>query len=204
MTHRSIANIPESDLIATLLADWYWRQTILNFHGIPNQPEIRQCVSLASLPGQGDGDVDILAWDRKKPESATAVEVKRIKVGAGAFVSGKPNKLQEYEKACRQANRLARIGFWQVYLFVLVVVDSREQNAGRNTYEGATPELERVIVDTITVRGLKPTVGVARHDFIQPMDYPPLGVGAGGIHLLRVATSGVQPDAVTAWVAQLK
>lgn len=191
-------------MVSAVLADSYWREAILNISGIPSQPEIRDRVSLARLPGQGDGDVDILAWAKAAPEGATAIEVKRIKVGASAFVSGRANKLQEYEKASRQANRLARIGFWQVYLFVLVVVDSRERNAGRLTYEGASRDLETVIASTITVSGLEPAVGVVRHDFIQPMDRAPLGVGAGGSQLVRLATASAQRDEVTKWVSSLQ
>jgi hypothetical protein len=96
-------------LVAALFADAYWRENVLNIAGIPDRPEVRQCVPLTTLPGQRGGDVDILAWARKKPEAATATEVKRIKVSANSFISGRPNKLQEYEKAVRQANRLAAI-----------------------------------------------------------------------------------------------
>jgi hypothetical protein len=190
-------------LVAALFADAYWRENVLNIAGIPDRPEVRQCVPLTTLPGQRGGDVDILAWARKKPEAATATEVKRIKVSANSFISGRPNKLQEYEKAVRQANRLATLGFWQVYLFVVVVVDSRDRNAGRITYEGATPELDGLITNTITLRDLDPRVGLVRHDFVQPMNYAPLGVGAGGKHLLRSATATKQPDGLTAWVSEL-
>jgi hypothetical protein len=48
--------------------------------------------------------------------------------------------VREYDKAVSQANRLAEMGFAQVYLFVIVVVDSRENNQGRYTYEGSTPD----------------------------------------------------------------
>jgi len=132
MVHPSIADIHEADLVSALVADPYWRATILNIYGIPDLPVVRERVSLATMPGQGDGDIDILTWEKAKPQHATAIEVKRIKIGTNAFVSGRPNKLQEYEKAVRQANRLSKIGFWQVYLFVLVVVDSRNHNAVRS------------------------------------------------------------------------
>jgi hypothetical protein len=203
MVHPSIADIHEADLVSALIADPYWRATILNIYGIPNYPEIRERVSLASMHGQGDGDIDILAWGKAEPQLATAIEVKRIKLGKNAFPNGRPNKLQEYGKAVCQANRLSKIGFWQVYLFVLVVVDSRSHNAGQITYNGPTRNHEVLIADTITVTGLDQNVGVIRHDFIQPMDYAPLGVGAGGAHLVRLASASAQPAKLTAWVASL-
>jgi hypothetical protein len=69
-------------------------------------------------------DVDLLLVEPNAPEAAVAIEIKRIRVHARTFAGGIPNKLQEYEKAVQQANRLARVGFAQVYLYVFVVVDS--------------------------------------------------------------------------------
>jgi hypothetical protein len=53
--------------------------------------------------------------------------------------NGTPTKLREFSKVAQQANLVARMGFWQVYAYVVVGVDAREQNAGRNTYEGSAP-----------------------------------------------------------------
>ncbi len=203
MVHPSIADIPEDRLVEHLLAHPYWRDAVLSTHGIPDNPLDFQRVSLNDAPGGLQGDVDILVCAKDQPHLATAIEVKRVKVGAAAFRSGQPNKLQEYEKGVRQANLLSRVGFSQVYLFVLVVVDSREHNAGRTTYDGPTPELRAVIDNAIGPRDLDRRVGLIHHEFVQPMDYAPLGVGAGGKHLVRLAECAEQPAALTNWVAQL-
>lgn len=203
MLHESIAEIPEASLVEHLLSHSYWRSTVLGIAGLPDDPLDFQRVSLADAPGGFVGDVDILLCPKGQPSLATAIEAKRVKVGAEAFRSGKPNKLQEYEKAVRQANLLGRVGFSQVYVFVLVVVDSREHNAGRVTYDGPTPELLGAISSAISVRGLDQRIGLARHDFIQPMDHAPLGIGAGGTHLVRGAEPLAQPAALTDWVARL-
>ncbi|MBZ5562095.1 MAG: hypothetical protein LAP13_06705 [Acidobacteriia bacterium] len=129
--------------------------------------------------------------------------MKRIKVGAAALQNRRPNKVQEFKEGVRQANLLAKIGFSQVYLYVLVVVDSREKNAGRNTYKGLPPELSRVIEGAISPRNLDKRVGLMYHQFVQPMDYEPLGTGTYFGHLVRLAESAVQPEDVTAWVAQV-
>lgn len=203
MNHESVADIAEHDLVDRLLRDWYWRTAILNIAGIPDQPLVKSRLTLSDLPGQRDGDIDILAWAGARPSMATAIEVKRIKVSARSIATGQPNKLQEYEKACRQANRLGAAGFWQVYLFVIVVVDSRNLNPAGDGYIGATDEIERIIDSTITLQGLDQRVGVVRHDIVQSMDREPLNAGSGGAHLVRLATQSAQSDEVSNWVLSI-
>jgi hypothetical protein len=43
------------------------------------------------------------------PDEAVAIEVKRIKCGANAMATGKPNNLGELENSSSQANRLAKV-----------------------------------------------------------------------------------------------
>ena len=202
VSYPSIAEIPENLLVEHLMSDNYWRATVLGLHGVPADPVILQCVPLNGTPGSFKGDVDILLCSADDPRLATAVEVKRIKVGASAFHVGQPNKLHEFEVGVRQANMLADIGFCQVYLYVLVVVDSREQNAGRRTYDGLTPDLRRIISDTISTGSLAPRVGLFECEFVQPMDHAPLGVGSYSGRLHRLAQPVAQAPALTNWVAQ--
>jgi hypothetical protein len=126
-----------------------------------------------------------------------------VKVGASAFLSGRPNKLHEFDEGVRQANLLAQVGFSQVYLFVLVVVDSREQNAGGISYDGLTADLQRTIESTISTRELVQRVGLMHYEFVQPMDNAPLGIGTYSAHLQRIAETAVQSPELTQWVAQV-
>jgi hypothetical protein len=160
-------------------------------------------VPLSGLPDKPRGDVDILLVVPGRPDLATAIQVKRIKVGAAALRTRRPNKLHELKKGVRQANVLARIGFSQVYLYVFVVVDSREQNAGRISYDGPSSELRSLIRQVISPRGLDQRVGLIHFEFVQPMDDEPLGSGTYGADLVRLAESMAQPPEVTTWVAQL-
>jgi hypothetical protein len=201
--HASLADIPEAELVGQLVADPHWREAIFGIRGMPNVPRVLQMVDLASAPGGFAGDADIVLVAPDQPSVATAIEVKRIKVAASAFDSGIPNKLQEYDKAVAQANRLAKVGFAQVYLYVMVVVDSRRRNDGRYTYDGLTPELDGAIQARISLEHLEPSVGLVLHEFVQPMDHPPLTLGTYGGDLLRIATARVQPAALTEWIAKL-
>jgi hypothetical protein len=206
VVHSSISDIGEASLIGQLLADLGLRSNLLGIQGIASDPVCFQNVCLDGIPSDVVTDVDILLCAPGQPESAIAVEVKRIKVGASALRSGRPNKLDELKKAVQQANLLARAGFSQVYLFVLVVVDSREKNMGKISYDGADSELRSLIEQAISVKGLNPRVGLVRYEFVQPMDHAPLGEGAlnaYGARLVRSAQKVPQPDELTRWVADL-
>jgi hypothetical protein len=201
--HASITEIPEALLIKRLMSNTYRRPYLLSIRGIPPQSIPFQRVPLRGLPGGPEGDVDILLCVPDQPGLATAIEVKRIKVGTRALRNRRPNKLTGLRKGVRQANLLAGIGFWQVYLYVFVVVDSREQNAGRITYKGIPTELQASIGRVIPPNGLDSRVGLMYLQFVQPMDYEPLHVGADYCHLVRLAKPAAQSAAVTAWVAQV-
>jgi len=127
MEHRSITGIREEELVQMLLSDPLGRIDLLGIKGIPSAALDYQGVLLNSVPGNFKGDIDILLCTPDRPDSAIAIEVKKIKVGASAFQSGTPNRLEGFEKGVDQANRLACVGFSQVYFYVFVTVDSRER-----------------------------------------------------------------------------
>lgn len=134
--HNSIADISEDQLVKQLLSDSHWRTEFFEHAGMPQGMEDRQGVLLNTAPGNPKGDIDALLCVRSHPEQAVAYQIKRIKFGINQLRNRCASKLQEYEKLAQQTNLLARMGFWQVYAFVVVVVDAREQNSGKNTYAG--------------------------------------------------------------------
>lgn len=204
LENESIADIQEADLVDRLLGDDHWRSRLLGIRGIPSTSQPIPRVPLTGLPKEVKGDVDILLVPPDCPREAIAIEVKRIKVGLQAIRSGRPNKMQEFEKGVRQANLLAGVGFSQVYLWVLVVVDTREQNAGRYAYDGLCPNLSSKISQLIRPMGLHPRIGLIHYKFVQSMDDVPLGLGTYVGQLVRPAQRIDQPAEVTAWVARLK
>ncbi|HEX5482145.1 MAG TPA: hypothetical protein VFZ08_05910 [Terriglobia bacterium] len=182
------------------MADQCWRSTVLEIKGIPEDSDPFLNVPLKGLTGQSQSDVDILLSPPCRPDLTTVIEVKKIKVSSAALRNQTPNKLQGLKKGKKQANARAEIGFWQVYLYVLVVVDSREQNAGRFTYDGLSPELRSFIGQAITLEDLNERVGLFHCEFVQPMDKKPLSVGTYHGHLIRLARPVEQSREVTEWV----
>jgi hypothetical protein len=90
-----------------------------------------------------------------------------------------------------------------VYLYLIVVVDSRDNNKGAITYSGMTPELRGIVDNAISDHGLDERVGFVVLDFTQPMDHEPLTIGSAGGHLRRLAREVTQPIELTRWVAGL-
>jgi hypothetical protein len=200
--HPSIAEIPERELVGRLLADPYWSFRLFNIKGIPKDPVVRRDVDLTGAPGDFKGDVDILLCDPARPDQAVAHQVKRIKFGARLVERGWPNTLQEYEEAVRQANLLARIGFSQVYLYVLMVVDAREHHLGKVSYAGLTTKQRAMIHSRVSTVGLENRVGLFQLEFVQPMDYAPLATATYGGDFRRHAEPVAQPEELTEWVRQ--
>jgi hypothetical protein len=198
----SIANLTESDLVDELLADPVWRSRIVGQKGIPDDARAFTRVPLTDVPGGHRGDIDLLLCAPNRPDAAIAIEVKRIKVGIRALRDGKPNKLGELEEGIRQSNLLADIGFSQVYFYVFVAVDSREKTLNApEAWAGPSPELRQLLHDKISPFGLLQRVGMFKHQFIQPLDERPLGVGSYSGHLVRLSEAVQQPRGLTEWIA---
>lgn len=186
-----------------LLSDSLWGTEFFELVGMPRGMANRQRVLLNTAPGNFKGDIDALLCDPNHPEHAVAYQVKRIKFGINQLRNRSPSKLQEYKKVAQQANLLAQMGFWQVYAYVVVVVDAREQNSGKNTYAGLSSELKSLVASAISTRPLHLRVGLVTLDFTQTMDYAPFTVGTHGLSLHRRSTPAVQSQELTNWVAGL-
>jgi hypothetical protein len=202
-TQPSIAEIAEDKLVERLFADPLWGTEFFELAGMPRGLLNKQRVPLHTAPGNFKGDIDVLRCAPDHPEHAVAYQLKRIKFGIDQLRNGTPTKLRDFSKVARQANLVARMGFWQVYAYVVVVVDAREQNAGRNTYEGLSSKLKSLVYSVVSTKPLDERVGLGILDFTQPMDYSPFTVGTHGLHLIRLSTPTTQSEELTRWVAEM-
>ncbi len=207
LAHVSIGEIHEDDLVRRLMKDRYWRSSVIGLNGIPHDAVDKQCVKLEGVPNKGrdKGDIDILLCAPNRPDRAVAIQVKMVKVRARAFSGGNPNGLGNLKEGVCQANLLAGIGFAQVYLYVFIVVDSREQNSEEASYAGAPAEFKNLIERCVSATGLDldPRVGLLQYEFVQPTDDPPLGAGGSVATLVRLAQEGVQTGELTEWVGRV-
>lgn len=200
----SIADISEDKLIERLFADPLWGTEFFELAGMPRGMVNKQRVLLDNAPGNFKGDIDVLRCAPSHPEQAVAYQLKRIKFGMDQLRNGTPTKLRAYRKVAQQANLLVRMGFWQVYAYVVVVVDAREQNAGKGTtYAGLSSALKSLVYSAVSTQPLDERVGLGILDFTQPMDYTPFTVGGHSLHLIRLSKPAPQSGELTEWVARL-
>ena len=202
LIHNSIADISEENLVERLFSNPVRGSDLFELAGMPRKMANRQRVPLNTAPGDFKGDIDVLRCDPDHPEQAVAYQIKRIKFGINQIRNGTPNKLGEYKKVAQQANLLAQMGFWQVYAYVVVVVDTREQNSGSLTYKGLSAKLKAQVDSAISPELLKERVGLGILHFTQPMDYEPFTFGTQ-LTLRRLSTPAVQSEDLTKWVSGL-
>jgi len=209
LVHSSLADVPEGELVETLLSSPYWRWNLFHWEGIPKSPIDRQRVLLDTAPGGNfRGDADILLCALGQPERTVAYQVKRVKVGMSQLRAAAPSKLQELKEAVRQTNLLAEMGFWKVFLYVITVVDAREQNfdqisRAEITYAGLSNDLKRRINMAVSnsTTSLHLRVGLAEIDLTQASDNSPFTIDSSGATLHRRATEVPQSEELTSWIS---
>jgi len=210
LSHESLAEIPEENLVDRIVGDMMWGREFFHFAGMPSGMKNKQCVPLNSAPGNPKGDIDILFSAPDLPDQAVAFQIKRIKCGINQLRNGTFGKLEESKKLAQQANLLAQTGFWQVYAYVIVVVDAREQNAhqqksGKLVFTGLSSELRSKLETALsfTTQLFDSRVGFGEMQFVQTMDSAPFTVGTHGLHIRRFAKPATQSHDLTAWVSDV-
>jgi hypothetical protein len=206
VNHPSITRICEHDMVDRLLSEPGGLNRIINISGFPSDGVALTRVPLDDVPAKPDnnGDVDILLVGENRPEDSVAIEVKRLTVPAAAVRNLSVYNVGELKKAGEQASKLARIGFARAYLYAFVAVDTREQNAGTDSWNGAPMEVRGMIENELRMRRpeLDPRVGLYVPSFTQPVDEAPLVAGSFHGHLRRPATPVRQSLQLTKWIAQ--
>jgi len=203
MTGQSIATMAEADTVRELAGSAFHRLWALNVDGIPSDGEAYCSVALAGLR-KAKGDIDILVVPPGRAHEACAVQVKKIKVDSDGLRTGRPNNMGSLKKGVQQTNLLVGLGFHRVYLFVLVVADAREQNAGRVGYDGLSAELDRLIRQWIRPEGLAPRAGLFHLEMVQTLERGgPLESGTSSVRLIQPGGPVTQSADVTEWVRQV-
>jgi len=201
LLHRSITSLPEKELVARVLADPLERDTLMNIKGLEADGAfIDREVPWSRLSPGVDGEIDVLVIPSDAPEQSTAIQVKRfpIVVGVHDKRGGHWRRLGKlFAEGVLQAQRDMERGFSQVYLWVFVLVDTRDQNGGRLTYDGPDTLIQARIEQATSTCALDSQIGLIVFDWVQPMDRAPFELGAGGGHLRNLAQTRRQPDRLT-------
>jgi hypothetical protein len=203
--HDSVADIHEDKLVEYLLAVPYWRQWMFGHYGIPGDPIYRDRVSLGTVPGglARQGDVDVLLCSPGRFEEAVAYQVKRVKVSLAQLQARTPGKLKGIQEGVQQANILADLGFWKVYLYIFALIDARELNLlGDDLPRFNDIKYKIDLAIGSSIQNLQSRVGVFAVDLVQTTDTPPTTFDQAGGHLLRKAGGVSQSYELTKWVSE--
>ncbi len=199
MDARSIADVPEHEIVELLLEEEPLRGMILSAAGAHRASHIHFRVPSAELTSdrRKDGDVDLLVYGDAGPQSAAAYEFKRVKIARHTFKTGTPNKLSAISKAVHQANALEQIGFSAIVLAVLLITDGRERLEFNFAFRGASHDLLRTVDSAIDLSDLHPDVGVCRFEIMQPINRDFTMSGGIMVKAFRIPNIRTQPQELT-------
>jgi hypothetical protein len=204
MDAPSIASVPEHELVEMLFGHTFLRDlAVPPATPPPVSHRLRVTPQQLGLAERAFGDIDSLVLSRNDASSARAVEYKRIKVTTQTFVTGRPNKLQELQKAGDQVNAVARAGLSRVWLQVIVVTDAREVTGGQHHLVPGVFQIRELVKSTIPFDQLHPAVGVHVTHLAQAADRPVTDAAQFGGDIVRSPTPQVQPGALTAAIQGL-
>ena len=208
LLHDSIAKVKEAEFIRKLLNHVYYSHAMFGLKDLPIDNAALPQIDRRHYGAELKGDFDILVVPRETPELTTAIQVKRLGVKVGGAdqpkletIAGRAQRL--FDEGVTQTSWDERLGFWQVYLWMFILVDSREQNEGRYTYEGGSVNVMSRATSPISPSRLPERVGLMTMEWVQPMDRPPLELGTSGGQLARLAQRRPQPPELTEWLRTL-
>jgi hypothetical protein len=194
----------ETPLVRDVFADHILSRTVAVPPSIRDAYDYRLCVrpDLLGLERTAFGDADAVLIERGKPECASAVEFKRVKVSQASLLTDEINKLGELGKGVRQANSLYNAGFANVWLTVIVVADTRSADGG-SAFRFTPYRLVQKVVKAVPLAELNPAVGVTVCEITQVSDRPANWRGGSGGQILQMAKAQHQSPQFTAAVAGL-
>ncbi|HEU0055163.1 MAG TPA: hypothetical protein VFQ39_18380, partial [Longimicrobium sp.] len=199
---HAATELHEQQLVSFLLSRGDVRSMLLDEMGLSGETFVRESVVEPFVLDRNKkpGDIDILLCDPKRPQRAVAVEVKRTKVRDDGTGSQKVTKLQGIAGGVDQAKALAEMGFGQVYLPIIVVVDGRSDALqGDNFFNrGTTRDTSEKIIEFSGWSALRPDVGILYIEVVQPVDRSILETGVIGLAIAKPAEIREQPSDTTA------
>jgi len=195
---RKLIETPEGLLVKAMLRDQILASPIAIPSSIkgPSRGELQVSPERLGLAADAFGDADAIFIEEGRPDRASAVEFKRVKISTRSLQTGQPGKLGALKKAVHQANALYAAGFAFVWVAIVVVADMR--SVGDGTMFPAPP-LEQIhkIRKAVPLARLAPGIGVEISELVQVSNQPANHRGSAGWHLLRAAEEQPQPRALT-------
>ena len=114
------------------------------------------------------GDIDILIFDKERPDLSAAFEVKRVKIITQLDGKHKLNNVTSIQKGVKQVNGYQSIGFHKSYLMVVMLDDSRLADYPNSMMRNSQSSLIDEIYDIPWNEELHEDVGIVYLKITQP------------------------------------
>ena len=158
---------------------------------------------LAAPRGEKPGDIDLLIAPSGSPHLARALEFKRVLVRQNDDLSERLNKVEGVADAFSQAAGLARLGYHEAYMALLVVSDLRRHPSENAIFTDASWDTIQRILDVPDWSELASAVGLVWVEICQATDEPIDRSGRVSLCVLKPPTRLEQSGARSSLVARL-
>jgi len=196
--HKNISDLKESELVEFLITNFGQ----FFYKSIRIQSSTNQFFSYEYFPGI-IGDLDLLLVDPNKPQHSIEFEFKKIKLKDKADLSEIMNKLGGLKKVIHQINNRLEIGFFKVYLGILIVKQIGNNYKEKVIFRRASLKSLNKIENSEYLKKLDKRTGIIFFQLNQPMGenfYECCGLT---IEVLREAKPQIQPLHLTDTISKL-
>jgi hypothetical protein len=124
---ESVTTMTEDQAVKWLLNSFSFRHTFIEsfFEKSKNVYSFFGIKEPFVIVGKKPGDIDILLFDKERPDKAIAIECKRLKVTSVDSPLPKVNNSKGIKHGVKQANGLQSLGFYKSFLMIILLDDSR-------------------------------------------------------------------------------
>lgn len=124
---ESVTTMTEDQAVKWLLNSFSFRKTFVEsfFEKSQNVYSFFGIKEPFVIVGKKPGDIDILLFDKERPDKAIAIECKRLKVTSVDSPLPKVNNSKGIKHGVKQANGLQSLGFYKSFLMIILLDDSR-------------------------------------------------------------------------------
>lgn len=136
----------------TFLSEFFSDKSNLSFHTELQSPFTEQ--------NKKPGDIDLLIFDKRRPDLATAFECKVVKSEILESGNVSINKLVKLQNSIKQVNEYLELGFHKVYLLVVILDDARKSNLPNVALRSSNSSQLSEVYNIVFNESIKEDIGI--------------------------------------------
>lgn len=148
------------------------------------------------------GDIDLIIYEKGKPDKAIAIEVKVVKVRTEENETIL-NKEKNISKGITQANAYARLGFHKTYLIIMVLDDASQVEKPNLIFRKSDLNSTDKLYNNRVIENLHERIGLIYFHISQPLEGSILHNTVTSIEPLKKPIPIIQTRLVTSQIKRL-